>query len=57
MQAFSDCLCWGNFAQFRKIKKITSSQNLKPLNQKTKYPATILFPVGLENTPYKKKKN
>ena len=38
-------------AQFSKIKRLTSIQNLKSLTQKTKIGATILFPGGLENTP------
>ena len=38
-----------NFVQFRKIKKVTTSQNLKSLTQKNKKnEATILFPEGLE---------
>ena len=41
-----------NFGQFSKIKKLTSNNKLNSLTQKTKIGATILFPEGLENTPY-----
>ena len=41
-----------NFAKYRKISKLTSSQNLKYLTQKIKkIGATISFTEGWENIP------
>ena len=37
-----------NFAQFSRIKKQASNQNLKSQTKKQKIGATLLFPGGLE---------
>ena len=41
-----------NFAQFSKIKKLASSQNLSLYLNKQRFGATMYFPEGLENTHF-----
>jgi hypothetical protein len=36
----------------KEIKKYASSQNLKQKLKKQRFGATIMFPEGLENTPF-----